>query len=211
MTGIYKRVLGEDFDCLHPELGKKFGVHQKGVYRAVGKGHLEISGGKWWQRPFWQLGAKDHLFFPERGERVPFSIVTEAWRDKGGVERVSWIRRFYFDGVTRAFDAMMHYDPSSGMIIDDLGKSGRVTSSLRLKAEKDGGLSIVSDRTWLNMGRWKIPVPAVFAPQVVVKERFDDEKQAFYVKVKVGSRLFGDLITYEGFAYTTYEEDTGKN
>ncbi|RNA70071.1 DUF4166 domain-containing protein [Alteribacter keqinensis] len=207
MTGIYKRALGDDFYRLHPELGKKFGVQQRGLYRAVGKGHLEISGGKRWQWPFWKLGAKDHLFFPERGERVPFSIVTEAGCDKEGVDRVTWKRRFYFDGVTRAFDAVMYFDPPSGMIIDDLGKSGRVTSSLRLEAEEDGSLTIRSGRTWLNVGRWKLPVPAIFSPQVVVKERYDDEHQAFYVNVKVGSRLFGNLITYEGFAYTAYEGD----
>ncbi|WP_051314770.1 DUF4166 domain-containing protein [Alteribacter aurantiacus] len=206
MTGIYEKVLGEAFDQLHPEMKKKFGLQLKGAFQATGKGYLTITGGKGWQRPLWHLGAKDHLFFPERGERVPFSIVTKAYQDEKGIDRVAWTRRFHFQNCTRAFDAVMYADPSRRVIMDDLGISGRITSSLRMTVSEDRGLRIVSDQTWLNVGSWKVLLPQILAPQVIVNEHYDEKEQAFHVQVDVKSRLFGRLISYEGYAHTTYKE-----
>lgn len=207
MTSIYEKALGNDFKKLHPMLQKKFGLHFSSLNRASGEGEMvTITGGAFWIRPFLRLLAKDHLLFPERGENIGFSIDNYAYKDTRGREIVSWIRRFYFSKVTRAFDAVMWFDGQPGVIIDDLGKSGRLTAQLSLSVSDRGGMSISSGHTWLNILKRSFKLPSFFSPSVTVYEYFDEKRGQISIRVSIQHKLLGEIISYEGYAVTSFQK-----
>ncbi|WP_416148370.1 DUF4166 domain-containing protein [Salipaludibacillus sp. HK11] len=183
---------------------KKFSLHSSGVNMAKGEGEMTISGGPKWVLPFLRLLTNDHLLFPERGARVTCRIENYAYKDAMGRERVSWIRRFYFPHVTRAFDAVMMYDTESGLILDDLGKSGRLTSPLHVAVSEQNGLFISTNELFINLFSIKLKVPAFLSPIVKVHEYFDDESGRFIVSVSVRQPRIAEIIKYEGSVQTTF-------
>lgn len=185
-------------------LQKKFSLHSTGVNMAKGEGFMTISGGPFWIRPFLKLLTKDHLLFPETGQNIPIKIENYAYEDKNGNEMVSWIRRFYFPNVTRAFDAVMMYDSDFGLIFDDLGKSGRLTSPLHISISKQNGLVIAAKEISINILKKKLKLPSLLSPIVIVHEYFDDESEQFIISVSVRQSMIGEIIRYEGDVKTSF-------
>lgn len=204
MTSIYEKALGKEFTNLHPMLQKKFSLHSARVNMAKGKGVMSVTGGPFWIRPFLRILTKDHLLFPERGENIAINIENYAYEDNDGREMFSWIRRFYFPNATRAFDAVMMYDAASGLIFDDLGKSGRLTSPLHLSVSEKQGLVISANEVSINVLKKRVKIPSFFSPIVEVNEFFDDESERFIVSVSVRQSMIGEIIRYEGYVRTSF-------
>ena len=70
---IYKQVMGDDFFRLQPMLQKRYEFFDEVPFQATGI-MKKIQGGPKYLFPFFWLGVKWKLLFPERGNDIPFTI-----------------------------------------------------------------------------------------------------------------------------------------
>ena len=72
MRSIYERVLGSDFDRLHPQVKRRFGISSRDGAASIGKGVMEeVWHGAPYMVPFLHLGKLRNIMFPETGRNVP--------------------------------------------------------------------------------------------------------------------------------------------
>ncbi|WP_227001779.1 DUF4166 domain-containing protein [Virgibacillus necropolis] len=194
---IYKKALGDQFYNLHPMLRKRYEFNEGVIFK--GKGTMKsINGGPKWLFPFFRLGVRWKLLFPEHGRNVPFEIVNTPKNGKNGEEQIHWKRTFYFDGKKRYFNALMSLDPKRNIIKDYLGEPHLVYSDLLLSCTNDGGLQIDSKDQYLVIGKIEIPLPRVFQGLATVTERYIDERNKYAIKVVVRNPIIGVVFSYEG-------------
>ena len=75
MKSIYEMALGSDFQRLHPQIQRRFGLSSGGGVAAVGRGVMdEVWRGSRFTVPFLKLGAVRRIMFPETGHDVPFTL-----------------------------------------------------------------------------------------------------------------------------------------
>ncbi len=104
MKSVYERVLGSDFQRLHPEIQRRFGFSSADKVAAIGTGVMEeIWHGPIYTLPFLYIGSWRSIMFPESGRNIPFQILNYAYVDSFGRETVTWIRIF---GTKRLVDLM---------------------------------------------------------------------------------------------------------
>ena len=132
MTSIYQRVLGSDFNRLHPQIQRRFGLSSADGLACIGTGIMdEIWKGRFYTVPFLYAGAWRRIMFPETGRGIPFTIENYAFVDQFGRETVSWIRTFQ-SRRTRRFDAYMVYSDARRRIVDYLGSHEHLAVDLDL-------------------------------------------------------------------------------
>ncbi|MGV2621155.1 UNVERIFIED_CONTAM: DUF4166 domain-containing protein [Halobacillus marinus] len=205
MKSIYQQALGEEFERLHPELKKKFGLTSDQHLMILGQGRMqEIRGTHPVLRPLLQFGVRDHLVFGERGKDVPFTIENYAYQDEQGRETVSWIRRFFFPYAIRGFDAAMHFNEGKQTIVDELGKSGNVQTSLSMHVTPEGGL-------YMESAGLQLKEKTVLNAVTSVYEHFDERENAIRVHVHVEHPALGTLLMYEGTVHVEYLPMTVRN
>ena len=194
---IYKQVLGERFDQLHPMLQRRYAcLDEKGF---VGKGHMhQIEGGPKWLCPLFLLGSKWKLLFPERGQDIPFTIRNTVRTGEKGQKQVHWERIFHFGNKKRYFNALMSLDAKRNVIQDYLGEPPIVYSDLSLSVTRSGDLCIVSKKQRFVLGKIEIPLPSWFQGLAEVTEKYDDERNVYLISVAVRNPLLGKLFSYEG-------------
>ena len=142
MISIYQRVLGADFDRLHPRIRERFALTSASGRAAIGHGTMErVWHGRFYTLPFLYVGTWRHILFPERGTEVPFEIENWAYRDTLGRETVTWLRTFHTDR-SRRFDAYMVYSDARGRIVDYLGTHQHLAVDLALSVDERGGLPV---------------------------------------------------------------------
>ncbi|MGY4690799.1 DUF4166 domain-containing protein [Salibacterium sp. K-3] len=194
---IFKQVLGNAFHRLHPALQRRYESADGG--RFEGKGVMQkIEGGPTWLLPLLKLGARRKLLFPERGENIPFTIRNTRRTGGNGQEEIYWERIFHFEKNKRYFHAVMSLDKKRNIIKDYLGEPPIVYSDLSFSVSQDGGLHITSERQRLILGKMEIPVPTPFQGLAAVTETFNEDHQAFEIKVVVKNPVIGRLFSYEG-------------
>lgn len=194
---IYKKVLGDQFNLLHPMLQKRYDIVENRAFNGSGI-MTTIKGGPGWLYPLFKLGVTYKLLFPERGHNIPFTIVNSYRIGHDGEEQIHWERIFHFGKKKRYFNALMSLDPNRNVIKDYLGEPSLFYSDLALQVTKNGQLTITSLRQRLVLGKLEIPLPKIFQGLATVTEMFDDESQLFLIKVVVKNPLIGTVFLYEG-------------
>lgn len=198
MTSIYQRVLGSDFNKLHPEIQKRFSLTSASGVGAVGRGVMEeIWRGPFWTLPFLYLGAWRRIMFPEVGKNIPFTIENFAYVDNFGRETVTWIRTFQ-STRTRRFDAYMIYGEKSKLIIDYLGTHQHLAVELHLSVGSDGGLCLRSGAQRFYEGPLAFTFPMLFSGIAEVRDWYDDDAKCFRISVDVRNKTWGKLFGYRG-------------
>lgn len=198
MPSIYQRVLGSDFEKLHPRIQQRFGFSSKDGIASIGSGVMEeIWRGPLYTVPFLYLGAWRRIMFPERGRNIPFTIENYAYRDRFDRETVTWIRTFA-SRKRRRFDAYMIYSESRGRIVDYLGTHQHLAVDLDLSVDQRGGMCIRSGAQRFYEGPVAFSFPLAFSGTAAVCEWYDDELQKFRIQVEVTNRRWGRLFGYRG-------------
>ncbi len=198
MTSIYRRVLGSDFDRLHPEIQRRFGFSSVDHLACVGRGVMEeVWKGRFYTVPFLYVGTWRRIMFPETGSSIPFTIENYAFVDRFGRETVSWIRTFE-SRRTRRFDAYMIYSEARGRIVDYLGSHEHLAVDIDLSVDEEGGLRLRSGAQRFYEGSLGFSFPMLFSGVAVVREWYDVKAQRFRIEVNVHNRTWGPLFGYRG-------------
>ena len=199
MTSIYQRVLGEEFDRLHPQIQRRFGFSSEDGVGSIGRGVMEeLWIGRFYTLPFLYIGTWRRIMFPERGRDVPFTIENFAYKDGFGRETVTWVRTFDMPRRRRRFDATMIYSERRGRIVDYLGSHQHLAVDIDLSVTENGGLRLRSGGQRFYEGFIGFPFPMCFSGYAEVCEWFDDEIGRFRIQVDVRNRFWGRLFGYRG-------------
>lgn len=191
---------------LHPRLATYFGAIPPG-HVGRGEGVFDVVGTpRRWLWPLLAWFARDAVMFPVWERDVPFTVenrpahVRRGRGDRKARPAVRAHRTFRFRSGSRTMVDAITAEPDG--LVDHLGRRGRV--SARLRAEVDGhgpdagALRLVSTRvTFRALGR-EVRLPALIAPRVTLKERFDDEADLQRVSLVLSAPLVGTLYRYEG-------------
>jgi hypothetical protein len=169
---LYRRVLGERFQQLHPLLQE---FHDRPVGRAEGVFRIV--------RPlqFHKRLLGSLLGMPAAAENVP-TILTVELLAHG---REKWVRFF---GKFRMATWQWSW---RGLLLE---RSGPVTFGIHLQIV-DGVTRFICKRVWL-LG---IPVPLILAPKVMAVET--PVPGGWHVKVQLFFPLIGEMLGYEGEIY----------
>jgi hypothetical protein len=198
MTSIYQRVLGSDFERLHPEIQRRFGFSSADGVAAIGRGVMdEVWKGRFYTEPFLKVGTWRRIMFPETGANVPFTIENYAFVDDFGRETVSWVRTFE-STKRRRFDAYMIDSPTRGGIVDYLGSHEHLAVDIELSVDSEGGLRLRSGAQRFYERALAFPFPMLFSGVADVREWYDDEARCFRIHVDVRNRVWGRLFGYRG-------------
>ena len=198
MTSIYQRVLGSDFDRLHPQIQRRFGFSTDDGIASVGRGVMEeVWKGRPYTLPFLYVGTWRRIMFPETGRDIPFTIENYAFVDDFGRETVSWVRTFE-SKRTRRFDAYMVYSESRGRIVDYLGTHEHLAVDIDLSVDAEGGLRLRSGDQRFYEGWLGFAFPMAFSGIADVREWYDDAAGRFRIVVDVRNRYWGRLFGYRG-------------
>lgn len=194
---IYKKILGDQFQLLHPMLQKRYelGVGEPFIAKGVMK---NISGSPKWLYLLFLLGVKRKFLFPEQGNNIPFTIVNTSHIGSDGEEQVRWERTFYFARKKRHFNALMSRDDAHGIVKDYLGEPSLFYSELVFSVSSEGHMKIESKKQRFIAGHLEIPLPKMLQGNTFVTECYLEEKDMFYINVLITNPLIGHLFSYEG-------------
>ncbi|MFB2585386.1 DUF4166 domain-containing protein [Herbiconiux liukaitaii] len=208
---MFRTALGEErFARLHPMLQRRFGVSLEAGYACVGRGTMvSIRRGPWWTVPFLLIGRLRHILVADTGTQVPFTIENYPYRDPFGRETVTFVREYRVRRTPARFDATMVLDESRGVVVDYLGTHQHLAVDLDLDVDESGGLVLRSTEQRFYEGPFGFRFPMVFSGTAELHERFDEERQAFHVRLEVRNRLLGFLFGYEGWFTCEFPPATG--
>ncbi|GAA2609848.1 DUF4166 domain-containing protein [Paractinoplanes durhamensis] len=200
MTSVFEHALRDDFDRLHPQLQRRFGVDGERDQGCIGTGVMDrVWRGAAFTAPFLHLGTLRHVLFPETGTGVPFTIENYAYPDTYGRPTLTFVRTFQVrPHRRRRFDATMVYHPERDVVIDYLGTTQHLAVDLDVSVDRAGGLLIRSGRQTFRGG---IGCPATISGEAEVREWWDD---GFHIQVTVTNRRFGPLFGYHGSFTAAY-------
>ncbi|NJP95172.1 DUF4166 domain-containing protein [Nonomuraea sp. FMUSA5-5] len=201
MPSIFQRALGPDFDRLHPQLQRRFGVGLDSGEACVGQGVMD----RVWNagpavRPFLSLGSLRNILVTDTGRDVPFRIENYPYADSYGRETVTFVRTF----PRSRFDATMIYDPAGARVVDYLGTHQHLATPLTLSVDDRGGLAIRSGPLRLLEGPLAVRVPAAATGTALVTEQYDDRAGRFRIAVTVSNPLLGRIFGYWGSFTVSY-------
>lgn len=200
MTSIYRRALGAEFERLHPELQRRFGLHSGGGVASIGTGCMEeMWRGPWWSTPFLVLGAWRNIMFPERGSDVPFTVENYPYVDGFGRETVTWVRTFQLPRRPRRFDATMVFSEQRGLVVDYLGNHQHLAVDIHLSVDEEGALLLRSGEQRFYEGPLAFRFPPALSGIAEVREGYDAGRERFTIDVKVSNERFGLLFGYRGW------------
>jgi hypothetical protein len=194
---IYQNLLGEDFKRLHPKLQKRYTLPRDKPFCASGI-MTSIQSGSKWLYPLLKLATHWRFLFPESGKNIPFTIKNTCRSISSELEEVYWERTFYFDKVTRYFNAFMTIDSERKVVKDYLGEPSLFYSDLYFEVTSEGNLVIRSGSQRLVFGRIEIPIPSFLEGVVEVEEGYDDAREVFTIRVHIRNRIVGRMMAYEG-------------
>lgn len=199
MSSIYQRVLGPEFDRLHPMIQKRFGFSSEDNVASIGEGVMEeVWRGRMYTLPFLYVGTWRNIMFPEQGKNVPFKIENYAYKDRFGRETVTWVRTFS-GRRTRRFDATMIFAEQRGLIVDYLGTHQHLAVDIHLSVDPTTqGLRLISGEQRFYEGGLGFRFPMIFSGIADVCEWFDEEMGKYRIEVNVSNKTWGPLFGYRG-------------
>jgi Domain of unknown function (DUF4166) len=194
---IYENFLGEDFRRLHPKLQERYALPKDKPFYAEGTMTSIQTGGRC-ITPLLKLAANWKFLFSESGKNIPFTIKNTCRLLPSGLKEVYWERTFYFNKVTRYFNAFMTIDLERKVVKDYLGEPSLFYSDLYFKVASDGNLIIRSGSQRFVIGKIEVPIPSFLQGVVEVEEGYDDLQEVFTIRVQIRNQIVGRIMAYEG-------------
>lgn len=198
MISIYRRVMGREFDELHPRLQEHFSLSAAGGIAAICTGTMErVWRGRIYTLPLLMLGSGRNITFPETGQNIPFQLENYAYLDSFGRETIAWNRTFYFPHRLRRFDTTMIYSSQRNRLVDYVGTHQKLAVDIHPAAE-NGGMRLRSGAQRFYEGPVGFRLPMLFSGDVDVYEWYDDVAESFRIRVVASNSILGKLFGYTG-------------
>ncbi|MFD1212371.1 DUF4166 domain-containing protein [Arthrobacter sp. GCM10027362] len=201
---VYRLAMGAAFARLQPELQEYFSLDPSGTHAVgTGTGMFDVAGCPLPAlRPLLRLTGRDRSLFPEYQRNVPFSIVNRAHPDAAGRPALTAVRTVGFAGRTRIMEDTTSWDPSRGVLLNRLGRSGLLATDLECSVGTGGRMRLVSRRARLLAGPWFLPLPRLLEAVAFTEQWWDRAEGRFRIRTKVIQRQLGTVLEYEGtFSY----------
>ncbi|XSG77295.1 DUF4166 domain-containing protein [Herpetosiphon llansteffanensis] len=197
---IYQQALGANFDRLHPQIQRRFGLASSSEMAAIGQGQMSmIWNGGLPLRPLLHAGQARHIMFAEWGTQIPFTIENYAYRDAAGRETVTWLRTFQVNPQTkRRFDAYMVYSDQRACIVDYLGTHQHFAVDLAMWVDQRGGMCLRSGAQRFYEGWLGFKFPRILSGTAEVCEWYDEATAQFRISVVVTNPVWGPVFGYQG-------------
>lgn len=209
MTSPYRAALGGIIDALHPRLRAYFDEIPPG-HVGRGSGVFDVVGARnpllW---PFLELLEREGVAVARFGRRIRFEVENRP----GHGASVHARRTMHFTGLDWVMvDAIAAVPGASArghrMLVDDLGTTRRIRAAFSATTDR-GALLLTSTRIGVRLGRARLTIPRPCAPVVTLEERFDDDRDAQHVDVRIRVPLLGTVYRYAGwFTYRVELEGT---
>ncbi|QTG80651.1 DUF4166 domain-containing protein [Arthrobacter crystallopoietes] len=209
MASVYQLAMGQDFALLQPELQEYFSLASDsgpaaagGDAVGLGTGIFDVAGcPRPALRPLLRLAGRDNALFPEYERDVPFSIENRAHPDADGRPALTAVRTIDFEGVRRTMQDTTVWEDRAGLT-DVLGRSGAVRTDLACAAGADGRMRLVSRRTSIGAGRFRLGLPMLLEAAAFTEQWWDRSEGRFRIRTKVLQRQMGTILEYQGsFSY----------
>jgi hypothetical protein len=149
-----------------------------------------------WLDPALAALARERLLFPDAGRNVPATLRVHVRRDPAGGPRQIWGRRFRF-GVVRAFDAELAFDRRRNVIVERLGRTGRLQIVWRMESVDPDGLAVSAAGGWVRIAGRRIRLPAVLTPRALAVQH-GVGRDGIAVEVTIGLPILGPILGYSG-------------
>lgn len=198
MASILQRMLGPDFDRLHPRLREQYGFASRDELCFRARGIMDtVWRGRWFMVPFLAIGATRRVMFPESGTQVAFTVCNYAYVDSHGRETLTWTRNFELRRARR-FDETLVYSERRGHAVIYAGTHQHVAVELELTVGPRGELLGRSGKQRVFAWGIRIPFPLLFAGVATICESYSDERERFEIEVAITNRVFGRIFGYRG-------------
>lgn len=169
-------------------------------YQAVLGGQMH----RIWHRPaavrpaLWLLAQNDMLF-PEKGERIPTSLVITARRDRDGRPYHIWRRTFYFKDRVRQFASIMAYDPRLGGLVEWQGRHRLLKTVFDIRFSPPDRIEFVPKASFLYLRGRQLALPAGFWVRGRIVEYADRNRDdTSHVELHLEHAVMGQVFGYEG-------------
>lgn len=203
MPSPWQRVLGDEFDELHPRLRSYFDEIPRGSI-GLGEGEFDAVGTpRPWLRTLFRLAVDSDVLFPVWEHNVSFKVTNTPAVDAGRAA-VKAKRTFRFGGGDRIMRDLIVGTPVG--VVDILGDRRRFRALFHSRVV-DGGLVLSSTRVDLRIGRHHVAIPRWVSPRVHLSERFSDVDDRQHVSLTMHFPLVGRVYEYAGsFRYRITSE-----
>jgi hypothetical protein len=149
-----------------------------------------------WLDPALGMMARRRLLFPDAGRDVPATLRVHSLRDREGVPRQVWARRFGF-AVVRAFDAELWFDRRRNAIVERFGRGGGLEVEWRMEPIGADGVAIVAGGGRLRIGPITIPIPASLTPRARAIQH-GVGRDGITIDLSLGLPVLGPILGYSG-------------
>jgi hypothetical protein len=178
---------------------RRFGFSSADGVASIGTGVMdELWRGPKFTLPFLRVGTWRNIMFPDRGERIAFTVENYAYVDGFGRETVTWVRTFQLPRRPRRFDATMVYSESRACVVDYLGNHQHLAVDIDLSVDPGGGLRLRSGEQRFYEQRLAFRFPMALSGYADVREWYDDAEKQFRIAVSVTNPRWGPLFGYTG-------------
>lgn len=194
---IYERLLGKQFERLHPKLQHRYALPLHKPFYAEGTMH-NIEQGIILFKPFFHLTKHFEFLFPEAGDSIPFTLKNTYTLNEQGEHIIMFERKFYFENTTRSFYSAMCFDLENNRALDTFGKPALISANLGFKVTQDGSLITKSGTQNLLVPRMAIPLPRTLSTHGQSIDGYDEQRKAFTIEVTNYNPLVGRIVNYLG-------------
>lgn len=197
----YERALGTRLAELHPKLREYFSTIPEGKV-GIGTGAFVTFGTRHrWLAPVLAPLRQRGVLTAGLHRDVAFRVENRTVSGRAVAQRTMqlntgpWVMR---DAVRCA---------RSGRVVDRLGHPETVAASFDLHVEQ-GALTMRSRAVGIKLGILRLRLPTLFAPHIVLRERFDDDRQLQRVELTIDVPVLGRVYEYAGWFRYRIEDET---
>lgn len=194
---VYEAIIGSDFYKLHPMLQKRYRLKLGETFKS--QGVMEVMETKpSLIKPLYRILSKLKFIVPESGGNIAFDMQYTLTHCDEKTAEFKWVRKFYFPNKTYEFHTRMVVDFETRIVKDYMGAPSVVNSHLQFDVTKGGELMTRSSAVDAVIGKLDIPTPAIFAPNALVLEGFDEKTQYYTIHLSIYHPMLGTMMRYAG-------------
>ena len=205
---VFLRALGVEADRLRPEVARYVAGPPEPGLVGIGAGVFVVASSRYGR---WNLLARlvvgPEVLVTARERDVPFEVVNRPAIGPGGDPELRAERFFLFSTGTQGFSDVLRVTGEEGILRNLLGAARRLELRLRCDVTEAGHLRLRSERSWLRLRRFRIPLPSILTVGVDLEDGYDPVTERQTISAIVRNPILGTVLEYRGTFTYRYAED----